>query len=104
MDDYREEEVTIKLTFDADKLTEEDIAKINRILPYTMKPGDKIHLTYDFYVWYQGVVAKFNAIIDLLDKALIVEVNTKELRYNRFLIQELLCNLEQIERKYTKEK
>lgn len=101
--DYREEEVTIKLTLDADKLAKEDITNVKRLFPYTTyRSGDTIHISYDFSIEYLGVVARFNAIVDLLDKASVVEVNTQELEHNKFLIQEMLCKLEQVERRYSR--
>ena len=96
----REEAVMIKLTLDTDKLSEEDIANVKKLFEFTNRPDTTIHITYDFFVEYLGVVTRFNAIIDLLDKASVVEVNTQELKHNRFLAQELLCKMEQIERKY----
>lgn len=98
----RVETAIIKLTLERDKLSKKDILELERlfVVPHTKK-GDTLHITYEFEIEYLGgIVARFEAIINLFAKASIVKVNTEELRHGKCLAQELLCKIEQIEQKY----
>jgi len=64
------------------------------------RPGDTLHLSYDFNIEYYNIVRKLDLLLKLAQHASIVKVSTKELNYGKSLIQELLCKLEQVEKKY----
>lgn len=102
----RSEKFAIKLEFNGKVIPEELLEKALLafgISPLLMRDGDTLDLNYDFNIEYRNVVYKFNLLLELFQYASIVKVDTKELNYGKSLIQELLCKLEQIEKKYQKE-
>ena len=98
---YRKEEIQLSLSIAADSLDKVEIDKIKEYFDTSLLPGNILNLKYNFFAEYFNVISKFNFILSLLDKASVIKVNTQELTDGKFLIQELLCKLELLEKKYS---
>ena len=101
---YREEKVVIELEVNGSVLSEEENENIQELFKIPkLKGGDTANITFDFLIFYENVSKRLTTILDLWDKAAIIKVNTKALNQNKILIQEVLCKLEKVEKKYKEE-
>jgi len=92
----------LELRFEGQNLTEDDNKVIQSRYGWKLLEDDTF--TYTLTIEYWGVLEELLFILSLKDRASIVNVTTKELNDGRCIIQELLCKLEQIEKKYTEVK
>lgn len=109
----REEKFQISLTLNGSKLSQaqrDEVATfVNRNAkrlkgpPWRLGETETIDVTYNLDIDYWGqVVQNIEAMLKLYDWASITSASTKELKHGKSLIQDLLCKLEQLEKKYTK--
>ncbi len=102
----RKEILNIHLKIDTIGLTKKELKKIKKTLSYItddnkLANNDSADIYYTLDVEYFGAVdKKLTHILSLLDNTKIFEVNTKELKHGKSIIQELIAKLEQIEQKY----
>jgi len=96
----RVEQVLVHAQFDATKMDKKDISRIEKLFNVQVPEDGKVTVDYPFRLLYFNIVGQFSVFLDMLDKAAVVKVNTEELRFNMCLLQELLCKLEKIEKKY----
>ena len=99
-DIYRLEKMLFKIKLDIDKLTEDERQLITKLFKCEFHEGNVITIAYEFDIEYYKCIKRFKAILGLLDKAVVLNVNTKVLKKEMCLIQELFCKLEQLEQKY----
>jgi hypothetical protein len=69
-----------------------DLTKVDNDSTITYKQNIDIN-------YYNGVLDYLNLILDLIKKADIVKVSTKELKHGKSIIQEALCKLNEIEKR-----
>jgi len=96
----RVEQVLVHAQFDGKKMDKKDMSRLEGLFNITNLGNNKLTVDYPFYLHYHNIIGQFSVFLDMLDKAAVVKVNTEELRFNMCLLQELLCKLEKIEKKY----
>ena len=102
----RAEKFAIELEFNQETVPEGVLKGVMSAFGASLSPmqaGDTLTLSYDFNIEYYNIVYKLDLLLKLFQYASVVKVNTKELNYGKSLIQDLLCKLEQVEKKYRSE-
>lgn len=98
----RTEHLKITLVISKENLNKELIDKIYKFTNIILNAGDTVTYSQEFDIEYYNVIWGLDLILDLAEKASIIDVNTEELEYGVCKIQEVLCKLDKIEKKINK--
>ena len=99
----RSEKLTITAIFNLSSLKKDEKEKLlnSYDIRSLVTKTDTITIEQPIIIEYYNIISSINRLLALLDCASIVSVNTKELNNQKCLIQELLCKLEQVEKRIT---
>ena len=100
----RIETMNCKMTFQKEKLDENDFKTYCKMFSVDLKDfldGDTLTTDFEFDIEYFGRVNEhLDFILSTYDKAALVEIDTKELKFGRSIAQEFFCKMEQLENKF----
>ena len=97
MDYERKENFVISASINSNLLKDELLEWVK-----SFTDGDiegNVVITQNFDILYLGVVQMLQRFLDLYEAGGIVRITTNELNYQKCLVQEVLCKLNQIEEK-----